>query len=387
MTFQQFITQCCQRIDQSLEQHIRQFDAHPHLLDAMRYSLFNGGKRIRPTLVYASAQAVADIMPCTERAAMAVEAIHAYSLIHDDLPAMDDDDLRRGKPTCHIAFDEATAMSAMGCALAQCAGVMQAHVEGKPTLPVQIAGAARAAVVACDLAENGLNGPESSLEGPYGYFAMFEDEANAELSAKRLGKIHRITEVSWKPFPTGRAAQGGIVLVQKIMEQGASFENVKQLTLLAPPIIPRLVERPIVDNMTANYARLCFPYLAPIALKRGTIGLRDFTPQDLHDPEIRAFSKLVEVKTNHITDPAEFVPQTLTARLENGSILEASIDTLFGSPSDPLTREQHLEKFRNCLAFGLRDINADDVGNRLIDLMEGIEELSDVSIIFELAVG
>jgi len=80
-------------------------------------------------------------------------------------------------------FDEATAMSAMGCALAQCAGVMQAHVEGKPTLPVQIAGAARAAIVACDLAQAGLDGPESSLEGPFGYLKLFEDEADPEAAA------------------------------------------------------------------------------------------------------------------------------------------------------------------------------------------------------------
>lgn len=71
-------------------------------------------------------------------------------------------------------YDSSTALSAMGCALAQCAGVMQAHVEGKPTLPVQIAGAARAAVVACDLAENGLHGPVQALEGAFGYFKMFE---------------------------------------------------------------------------------------------------------------------------------------------------------------------------------------------------------------------
>jgi len=284
-------------------------------------------------------------------------------------------------------FDEAAAMSAMGCALAQCAGVMQAHVEGKPTLPVQIAGAARAAVIACDLAENGLHGPESSLEGPYGYFEMFEYEADAKIAAQRLGQIHRITEVSWKPFPTGRAAQGGIVLIQKLIEKGATFENIKQLTLSAPPIIPRLVERPIPDDMSANYARLCFPYLAPIALKRGTIALSDFTPSDLRDADIRAFAKKVVLKTNHISDPAAFVPQTLTAELKDGRTLEARIDKLFGSPEDPLTPQQHLEKFKACISFGLSDINAQATGNRLITLIEGIESLSDVSEIFELAAG
>lgn len=112
MSFNDFLTHCRQRVDSALEQQLTTYSAHPRLQEAMRYSLLNGGKRVRPVLVYASASALHDIGPTTDQAAIALEAIHAYSLIHDDLPAMDDDNLRRGKPTCHIAFDEATAILA-----------------------------------------------------------------------------------------------------------------------------------------------------------------------------------------------------------------------------------------------------------------------------------
>lgn len=80
------------------------------LQEALKYSLLNGGKRLRPLLVYATGQALGANLNHCDRPAMAVELIHAYSLVHDDLPAMDDDDLRRGRPTCHKAFDEATAI-------------------------------------------------------------------------------------------------------------------------------------------------------------------------------------------------------------------------------------------------------------------------------------
>jgi geranylgeranyl pyrophosphate synthase len=80
------------------------------LFAAMRYSVFNGGKRLRPALCFAAADAIGVSNINTTKVAAAVEMIHAYSLIHDDLPAMDNDDLRRGKPTCHIQFDEATAI-------------------------------------------------------------------------------------------------------------------------------------------------------------------------------------------------------------------------------------------------------------------------------------
>ena len=98
---------------------------------AMRYSLLAGGKRLRPALVLVSGEALGakteDLMP----AACAIEMIHTYSLIHDDLPAMDNDDLRRGRPTCHRAFDEATAILAGDALLTQAFRVLSADAPGR----------------------------------------------------------------------------------------------------------------------------------------------------------------------------------------------------------------------------------------------------------------
>jgi farnesyl diphosphate synthase len=80
------------------------------LHDAMRYTVLGGGKRVRPLLAYASGELFGGDADAVARAASAVEMIHAYSLVHDDMPCMDDDDLRRGKPTVHVAYDEATAL-------------------------------------------------------------------------------------------------------------------------------------------------------------------------------------------------------------------------------------------------------------------------------------
>jgi geranylgeranyl diphosphate synthase, type II len=82
----------------------------PRLREAMRYSVLGGGKRLRPILVYATGEAFGAELARLDTPAAAVELVHVYSLVHDDLPAMDDDDLRRGRPTCHRAFDEATAI-------------------------------------------------------------------------------------------------------------------------------------------------------------------------------------------------------------------------------------------------------------------------------------
>ena len=101
------------RINQFLEEQLNQVDTQPApLADAMKYALLLGGKRIRPFLVYATGRMLGASMNQLDYVAAAIEAVHAYSLIHDDLPAMDNDSLRRGEPTCHIAFDEATAILA-----------------------------------------------------------------------------------------------------------------------------------------------------------------------------------------------------------------------------------------------------------------------------------
>ncbi|WP_053980527.1 farnesyl diphosphate synthase [Marinagarivorans algicola] len=153
-----FVTQHLPLIEEHLSQALPSpVSGGERLIDAMRYSLLNGGKRIRPLLVLAAAKACGiDVLGSkVYSAGVAVEYIHAYSLIHDDLPAMDDDDLRRGQPTCHIAFDEATAILA-GDAL-QCAA-FEVLSESVDTLalvaPLAKAAGARGMVVgqAIDLA-------------------------------------------------------------------------------------------------------------------------------------------------------------------------------------------------------------------------------------------
>jgi len=102
-----------QRVNRALDLYLPVEDPPEHnLAAAMRYSVTGGGKRIRPAMVYATGEATGATLEVLDIPAAAVEIIHAYSLIHDDLPAMDNDDLRRGRPTCHKAFDEATAMLA-----------------------------------------------------------------------------------------------------------------------------------------------------------------------------------------------------------------------------------------------------------------------------------
>jgi len=126
------------RIERVLEASLPADGAIARLCEAMRYSVLGGGKRLRPVLVYTTGEAFGAPLERLDAPAAAVELIHAYSLIHDDLPSMDDDDLRRGKPSCHRAFDEGTAILA-GDALQALAFEVLAGDEPDAAIPARAA--------------------------------------------------------------------------------------------------------------------------------------------------------------------------------------------------------------------------------------------------------
>ena len=127
MTFKERLQAYQACVESALDGWLPDANVQPaHLHQAMRYAVLGNGKRIRPVLVYATGEAFGVPLRALDSPACAVEIIHAYSLVHDDLPAMDNDDLRRGRPTCHKAFDEATAILA-GDALQAMAFHILAH--------------------------------------------------------------------------------------------------------------------------------------------------------------------------------------------------------------------------------------------------------------------
>jgi farnesyl diphosphate synthase len=111
MTFEEWMRAVLARVEGALERYLPEPSVEPaRLHEAMRYAVLGGGKRVRPLLVHAAGELSGARAEALEAASAALEMIHVYSLVHDDMPCMDDDDLRRGKPTVHVKYDEATAL-------------------------------------------------------------------------------------------------------------------------------------------------------------------------------------------------------------------------------------------------------------------------------------
>src|SRR5262245_40764747 len=178
----EFLKEARRRVDDALERLLPAGDSGPdtgcpaRLAEAMRYSVQAGGKRLRPLLALLAAEACgadpAEALP----AACALEMVHTYSLIHDDLPAMDDDDLRRGRPTCHKAFDEATAILAGDALLTLAFEVIVRH-----TRPAESA-------AACVRALAEASGPEGMVGGQ---MADLQAEGRTDGTVEELEAIHR----------------------------------------------------------------------------------------------------------------------------------------------------------------------------------------------------
>jgi 2-methylcitrate dehydratase PrpD len=270
-------------------------------------------------------------------------------------------------------------MDALGLAYAQAAGNMQSHVEGGPALALQMAFAAAAAVRAVDLAQAGFPGPHDMLEGPFGYFPLYEGTWDIEPVWAELGSVWRITQVSHKPFPSGRATHGGLDGILQLRHAHALLpEAVERVTLLAPPLIHQLVGRPLEGAMSANYARLCFPFVGAIALANGTVRIDDFADGTLADTRIHELGHRIEVVIDNNPDPNALTPQTVVIHLKDGGEHRIDVSHTLGSPERPLTRAQYLEKFRRCLQSGVAVLPV-DAAEHVVALVDNLDTLDNTN--------
>ena len=273
-------------------------------------------------------------------------------------------------------FNAATTLAAFGHQLAQVSGTMQAHTEGSVVLPLQIGVNARAALQSCDLAQSGFPSLQTPLTGRFGYLPMFESEWDLETAMQGLGERWRLTELSHKPYPSGRATHGGIEGVS-ILRQQANFaaSDVAEIVVRGPSLLNHLVNRPGLEKPTPNYARLCMPFVLAKVLQHGALDPMHFRGEALTDPATYALSLKIRMEKDDNPNPNALVPQHVTVKLNDGTVLQHAIDAMLASPKRPLSREAQLSKFHRCWALSAEPMGSPEP---LIAGVESLEHCSDV---------
>jgi 2-methylcitrate dehydratase PrpD len=284
-------------------------------------------------------------------------------------------------------FDTRTLVDAFGIAYGHVSGTLQPHAEGSMQLGVQIGFNARGALTAVDLAAQGFAGPHEVLEGRYGYFRLFENgEWDIAPVLKDLGRTWRITELSHKPFPSGRLTHGVVDGILRLRAQhGFTARDVGRVSARVPPLVARLVGRPDVPAPGANYARLCLPFVAATALVRNHVDVPDFRGDALTAADVHEVAKRVVVLSNGNPDENAIVPQALEIDLTDGRRLAQPLPSVIGQPTAPLSREQHLTKFRRCWTYGAEPL-PEDQRERLVAAVDRLETVDDVRELIYLTV-
>lgn len=278
-------------------------------------------------------------------------------------------------------LDRRTSLDALGLCYSQLAGTMQAHVEGSVALPVQIAHAARAAVTSIDLAMAGLDGPHDILDGPFGYFELFERGGSLDLLDEGPGTYWRITELSHKPFPTGRAAHAMLDATRQLAQRhGFGAADVKRITVTVPPLIKRLVARPPVAGMPVNYARLCLGFLLASLLEDGGISTATFAETRRSDASLIAFGERVVFIEDATHGIDVLSPQAIRIELVDGRELSLDVPQTLGSPGNPLDAAARRAKFYACLEGS--GVN----GDSLWAALDGVQGATSTRALLKLAV-
>jgi 2-methylcitrate dehydratase PrpD len=285
-------------------------------------------------------------------------------------------------------FDQATLSNAMGIVYSQICGTLQPHSEGAQVNSMQTGFNARAAVTAISLAAQGIQGASEVLEGRYGYFRLFEGEYDVEEALANLGKVWQVERIGHKPFPCGRLTHGAIEATLTLKERyGFDARDVDELEVLAPPLVYRLVGRALGGGVpTPQYAKLTIPFVVAVALIRGTVFITDFSDERLRETAVHELAGRINVVQDPtIKDENISVPLRVRIRLKNGAEHELTLDQVLGHPDKPLSREQHLEKFRACWAEGAARLPASN-RDRLVDLVDGLERAPSVDELIRLLV-
>jgi farnesyl diphosphate synthase len=237
------------RINLYLTNKLMQFEVNDEkLLGAMKYGLLIGGKRMRPYLSYITGDALGLELSDIDGIAAALECIHAFSLLHDDLPAMDDDDLRRGQPTCHKAFDEATAILAGDSLQTLAFDIMANH-------PFSPQAEAKRIILIRQL----INA--SGYQGMCGGQALDISATGKKISLAELEKLHALK--------TGALLKAAVTMVSEISEN-ISTEQKQQLALYAEHVGLAYQVRDDIIDITSSEEELGKPTGSDLAANKST---------------------------------------------------------------------------------------------------------------------
>ena len=276
---------------------------------------------------------------------------------------------------------------AYGIGYSQMCGTMQAHEEGSMMLAMQMGFAARNAVQAHAMARAGMTAPVDLMEGRFGYYKNFESANDLENSIPLMGNPWKVTQLSHKPFPSGRVTHGVIHTLRKIrtdmkLDPQEANSRIKRMRVELPPLGFRLTGRPTITNPPPNYARLCIPFVGAAEVLTGRVDPTTFTSEILADKEIEDLARRIETVEVAHPDPNAFYPQRLQVEFNDGTSIDEQIPYAWGHPNLPMDQEAREEKFKLCWRLSRGEQGGQS--EKSVELVDWVKTLDQASSCDEL---
>jgi 2-methylcitrate dehydratase PrpD len=287
-----------------------------------------------------------------------------------------------------LDFDEETLVNALGLAYHQAGGNIQCIPDGALAKRMGPGFAVRNGIMAALMAQRGITGARSILEGPHGLFNTYHrGEYNPEALTENLGKRYLVTDLSFKPYPCCRLTHPSIdaTLALKADYQ-IRAEDVKAITIrvgkyamedLCEPLDIKQNPRTIVD------AQFSIPWVVAVAIAHGRVGVDAFTGQAIQNREIRMLSNKVVPKIDDSLSNRGVTPAIVHIETRDGNVYSKRAEIPYGSPKNPINRDALVEKFRDCASHAVKGLNNDDT-EKLIQVISRLERVTDVRHIIRL---
>lgn len=278
-----------------------------------------------------------------------------------------------------LKLDAEGLRNALGMAFHQTSGSAQSMRDGVLSKRLGAGFAARAAVLGAFLAADGLTGTRRPLEGSAGLFALYErNEVKPEILTDELGSRWRIREYSFKPYPCCRCNHTAISIGIRLREQGVKPGDIKAVEIGMGNVNWLTVGEPYdVRRDSVVHAQFNTAYGFARALTDARVDLRSYQKPSISDPAVVALAAKTRVIDDPSIEPAAIEPARVKVTLNDGRVIEVRSDTIKGSPQEPMSEDELIGKFRDCLEFGAGATRADS--DQLADAVMDIDKAADAA--------
>ena len=283
-------------------------------------------------------------------------------------------------------FSATEINNALGIMYSQTCGNMQSHVEGVPILGLQVGFNAKSALGSIDLTMAGFPGPKRVFNGEHGYFKLIENnQFDMEYMKNNIGKKWMINEIAHKPYPSGRLTHGLVHAIKDLKSKHKlNKDDIKSIVCHVPPGVYKLVSRPIIENLTTNYAKLCARFVGASFMINNHLNIDTFTDERyLNNKETLKFADKIKIVKNDKLNEKVLTPQLFSIILENDKKIEIKLDNVYGHPKVPLSEKEYLNKFDVCCASSKRKIDENEIGN-MKDFILNIEKKDSIVDFFKI---